>query len=73
MSSLIIYNVFRYCKTKNILQISHPTGWFVQGEYFDYFLAICMLKFFIEKLGQFEFAKSCIEFPEYSVNYNYLL
>jgi hypothetical protein len=37
-------------------------GWFVQGEYFEGFLAICILKS-LGKLEQLDLAESCFEFP----------
>jgi len=60
--------VFSYYKTKiNLLQTSHLTGWFVQGEYFDGFLAICIQNF-LGKLEQLDLAGSCFEFPRPLVN-----
>jgi hypothetical protein len=46
-----------------LLQTLHLTGWFVQGEYFD-----GSYNFFTGKLGLFDFAKSCFEFPLSLVN-----
>ena len=65
MFSLIM--CFHIIRPKTFITILHLTGWFVQGEYFDGFLAICLLKF-LGKLEQLDLAESCFEFLRPLVN-----